>query len=148
MAILRDSSTGLWKDLLCRKYRLERNGWRVGRSTSRVSGFCQGVSSVISDSGCHIMYRVYSRVDILFWLDKWIGDVPLAQTSSALFNIYANKHALVRDCYDIVHNKVVWGGQNFVESWKIGWWRMAISNAFIGECLCDGSRAGSSDLGS
>lgn len=70
---------------------MQGNGWRLGRPIQRVSGFWQGVCYVVSDFGCHIRYKVYSCDAMLFWLDKWLGDVPLAQVFPALFTPTVNK---------------------------------------------------------
>lgn len=47
--------------------------------------------SVASAFERHIRYRAYSGEEILFWLDKWLGEAPLANSFPMLFSLAANK---------------------------------------------------------
>lgn len=106
---------------------LERNTgyeWRVVSVNGRDSGFWKGVCSVATVFGRQIRYRAYSGSYIFFWLDKWVGDFPLAHSFPMLFALAANKDITVRYCYEIIHNKVVWGSQfrRQMEYWMVDSW--------------------------
>lgn len=57
--------------------------------------------------------------DIFFWLDKWLGDAPLAQPFRVLFSVASNIEATIRECYYLIHNKV--GPQSWreLEDWMV-----------------------------
>lgn len=121
---LEDSSEGLWKDILRKKYQLLGNGWRIRNVSRRASCFWKGVFSVADAFDSHIRYRPYSGEDILFWKDKWLGEVPLAFQFPVLFSFTANKEAYVKECFHLTQHKVVWGPEfrKQLEDWMVEDW--------------------------
>lgn len=65
------------------------------------------VCSILLVFNLHIRYRTYTGDDILFWTDRWLCEVSLAQKFPALFSLAANKEAKVKEWNDPHQNKVV-----------------------------------------
>lgn len=121
---LGDSSDDLWKDILRMKYRLLGSGWRAVNTNRRDSGFWKGVCFIAPTLERHIRYRAYTGEDVLFWLDKWLGEAPLVNVFPALYSFVANKQATVKDCYEFIQNKIIWGPQfrRDLEDWMVDGW--------------------------
>ncbi|XP_024630227.1 uncharacterized protein [Medicago truncatula] len=98
---------GLWYRVLVARYgeeagRLEVGGWsasswwrevakiRDGVGETDGGWFAQRVSKVLGDGR-----------NTFFWLDKWVGDVPLCRRFARLFELTTNKLITMADMYAI-----------------------------------------------
>lgn len=66
---------------------------RLGGPTYRFSGLWRGINSVKTLFAAHIRYKIGSSERVLFWLDDWVGDRPLAKEFTILFRCASNQLA-------------------------------------------------------
>lgn len=75
----------LWKQIRVAKYGLSRNGWDTHVSNAQESCVWRGILYVKDAFSRQIRARVCTSDRILFWLEAWIDDRPLASQFSKLF---------------------------------------------------------------
>lgn len=69
----------------------------------------KGILSIKESSYQNISFSVGSGGKLLFWLDLWVGDTPLALHFPNLFSFARDKEAKLQSCLEKVGNQVVWG---------------------------------------
>lgn len=72
----------------------------------------------------------------MFWKDKWLGDAPSETLFPTLFSLANNKEATVKDCFEIINDKVVWGPtfRLQMDDWMVEdliWLLKLLSNVFV-----------------
>ena len=103
-----ERSNSLWKHLIMTKYGVRRNGWDVLGPTHRFFGLWRGINSIKVLFAAHIRYKIGFGEDVLFWLDDWVGDRPLAAEFTILFRCASNQLAEVKDYMERINDQIVW----------------------------------------
>ena len=123
---------GLWSLVLRAKY---------GEECGRVR-FAEGVGSIwrrhlnqirlgigLADATWlvdNIVRQVGDGSTTLFWVDPWLGDIPLATSYARLFELSKNKQATVLEMYTLG-----WGVGGEVWKWRLFSWEELL----MGECV-------------
>ena len=89
-------TTHLWRKAITMKYGEGKGGWCTGAwRRTHGCGLWQSISEGWESFAKHFSFMVGDGSRILFWHDKWIGDVPLKILYSQLFMCSANKEACI-----------------------------------------------------
>jgi len=59
----------------------------------------------------NLRLKVGDGASTLFWLDRWVGDVPLCEKFSRLYDLSENKFSFVAQMFD-------WGWEEGGEAWR------------------------------
>lgn len=100
---------GLWKWVLSMKYCVSREGWVTRNALSYHLGIWKGILSVKDSFYQNIRFHIGRRDKILFHLDTWVGDMPLATKFCDILRCAQHKRALVEDYLNRVGEKIIWG---------------------------------------
>lgn len=90
------------------KYGILRDGWDIQHPNYRSSRLWRGIVSSRDALVANIKFRVGSREKVLFWLDNWVGDKPLAEAFPSLF-VVATDCKVTVSSYINSNNDENWG---------------------------------------
>lgn len=85
---IREGGDSLWKQVLVVKYKVLRDGWKIQSPNYRSSNLWTGILSARESFSEAIGYSVGTKEKILFWLESWVGERPLAVEFPLLFLCY------------------------------------------------------------
>lgn len=102
---------GLWFRVLSDRYREE--GGRLRERGQYGSSWSREVARIRDDIGVeggswfeeNLRKKVGDRVDTFFWMDSWLGAIPLCERFSKLFDLSIHRWSMVRDMFSLG-----WGG--------------------------------------
>ena len=121
----------LWHRVIAMKYGEGKGGWCT-RAYSRAHGcgLWQSISEGWETFAKHFSFVVGDGSRILFWHDKWIGDVPLKILYPQLFLCSANKEACISEVLSppVGDNDRVWSLRFHRE---FNDWELAASYSFL-----------------
>ena len=106
---LREDKDSLWKQVLVAKYGILRDGWDIQQPNYRTSRLWRGIVSCRDAFIANIKFTVGSGEKVLFWLDNWVGDKPLAEVFSDLFAVARDRKVTVSSYIIANDEEVNWG---------------------------------------
>jgi hypothetical protein len=87
---------GVWQQLLRNKYLINKTLSQVEAKPTD-SPFWKGLMRVKDDFFSKGRFVTGDGSTVRFWEDVWLGDTPLSQQYSSLYNIVQNKNVMVAD---------------------------------------------------
>ncbi|KAJ0585981.1 putative RNA-directed DNA polymerase [Helianthus annuus] len=87
MVPLRKDQTGIWKTIVETRKDLLKRGVEIEK---------------------HLISKIGSGDKTLFWIDIWVGEIPLRDKFPLLYQLAKDKRVNVKDCYKQINGGILW----------------------------------------
>ena len=94
---------GVWQELLQNKYLHSKTLAKVEAQPTD-SPFWKGLMRFKEDFFIRGSFKIGKEETLLFWEDAWLGDSPLMNKYTLLYNIVQRQHVSV---HDVLHNALL-----------------------------------------